>query len=62
MSDVFDTDIECPVCYGNFAHTDFEIRTNEREFDCERCGYGGIAGTIETVESIGAWFEAGKAQ
>jgi len=39
MSGVFETDVECPVCHGNFAHTDFETRTNEREFDCERCGY-----------------------
>jgi predicted RNA-binding Zn-ribbon protein involved in translation (DUF1610 family) len=39
MSSVFEKDVECPLCGGNTAHTDLECNTNEREWDCERCGF-----------------------
>jgi hypothetical protein len=39
MTCVSDQNIECPVCHGNTAHTDLEIHTNEREWDCVRCGF-----------------------
>lgn len=30
MSSVFETEVTCPVCGANTAHTDLECRTNER--------------------------------
>jgi uncharacterized Zn finger protein len=39
MSSVFETEVECPVCGANTAHRDLDIHTNEREWDCERCGF-----------------------
>jgi C4-type Zn-finger protein len=31
MTSVFTTNIECPVCGADTAHTDLNIHTNERE-------------------------------
>jgi hypothetical protein len=39
MSSVYEDGVECPVCHGNFAHTDLDCRTNERMFACARCGF-----------------------
>jgi hypothetical protein len=34
MASVFTDNVECPLCGANTAHTDLEIHTNEREWDC----------------------------
>jgi len=39
MTQVSDQFIECPVCGANTAHTDLDIHTNERTWNCERCGF-----------------------
>ena len=39
MASVFTDNVECPLCGANTAHTDLEIHTNEREWDCVRCGF-----------------------
>ena len=39
MSSVFETEVTCPLCGANTAHTDLECRTNERTWNCERCGF-----------------------
>lgn len=39
MTQVSEQFIECPVCGANTAHTDLDIHTNERTWNCERCGF-----------------------
>jgi ribosomal protein S27AE len=39
MASVFTDNVECPLCGVSTAHTDLNIHTNERQWDCERCGF-----------------------
>jgi hypothetical protein len=35
------------VCGADTAHTDLEIHTNRRDFDCVRCGYSYQSAIVE---------------
>jgi hypothetical protein len=39
MASVFTDNVQCPLCGASTAHTNLECNTNEREWDCERCGF-----------------------
>ena len=39
MASVLTDNVECPLCGASTAHTYLEIHTNERDWDCERCGF-----------------------
>ena len=39
MAIVLTDNVECPVCGDSTAHSDVDIHTNEREWDCVRCGF-----------------------
>jgi len=53
MTCVFDQNIDCPVCRGNTAHSDVDIHTNERDFNCVRCGFYSVT---ESVDRAGKKF------
>lgn len=53
MTTVYTEDVECPVCGASTAHTDLDIHTYERDFNCERCGFYGLT---EGVERAGKKF------
>ncbi len=39
MVGVQNSEVECPKCKGNYGFTEFQTRTQEEWFSCERCGY-----------------------
>jgi hypothetical protein len=39
MASVLTDNVECPLCGASTAHTYLEIYTNERDWDCVRCGF-----------------------
>ncbi|HKV81816.1 MAG TPA: hypothetical protein VJP02_26955 [Candidatus Sulfotelmatobacter sp.] len=53
MTTLYTENIECPVCRGNTAQTDLDIHTNERDFNCVRCGFYSVT---ERVERAGKEF------
>lgn len=38
MTWVYTQNVTCPVCGAETAHPDLGIHTNQRDFDCVRCG------------------------
>jgi predicted RNA-binding Zn-ribbon protein involved in translation (DUF1610 family) len=53
MTTVYTENVECPVCGASTAHSDVDIRTNERDFNCVRCGFYSVT---ESVERAGKKF------
>ena len=53
MASVFTDNVECPVCGASTAHSDLDIHTNERDFNCVRCGFYSVT---ERVERAGKQF------
>lgn len=47
MTWVYTENVTCPVCGADTAHTDLEIHTNQRDFDCVRCGYSYQSAIVE---------------
>jgi len=54
MAGVYDENVTCPVCGGNFAYFNLETRTNEQEISCARCGFFYQTEVVE-VSGITAW-------
>ena len=54
MSSVSEMNTKCPVCHGNFAHTDLNCRTHERLISCERCGFYYETKVVEH-NGVGFW-------
>jgi hypothetical protein len=53
MTSVYTESVECPVCFASTAHSDLDIHTYERDFNCERCGFYSVT---ESVERAGKKF------
>jgi rRNA maturation protein Nop10 len=53
MTTVYTENVECPVCGASTAHSDVDIYTNERDFNCVRCGF---YSATESVERAGKKF------
>jgi len=49
MASVFTDNVDCPLCGASTAHTDLNIHTNERQWDCERCGFHSHTRIVERV-------------
>jgi predicted RNA-binding Zn-ribbon protein involved in translation (DUF1610 family) len=53
MTIVYTENVECPMCGASTAHSDVDIHTNERDFNCVRCGFYSVT---ESVERAGKKF------
>jgi hypothetical protein len=47
MAIVLTDNVECPVCGASTAHSDVDIYTNERDFNCVRCGFYSVTESVE---------------
>ena len=47
MTTVYTENVECPVCFGKTAQSDLDIHTNERDFNCLRCGFSSVTEVVE---------------